>query len=318
MAVLLREQSQVLLAKLESTYGVDSSPTGANALYVRNITVSTDLDKVERNNITGFLGAQGAITTGAAVNIEFEMELAPSGTAGTAPHYASVLKACGMSETFLDTNTNSTNDTVAYAPDDASTASVTIYWQVDGLRHAATGCRGNVTLTLNSQAIPVLKFRFVGRYTAPVSGQAAPSGVDFSTIQSALGVYKDTVPRVSLMGSSVRLKNCEIDVGNNVVLIRNLSDEQALITGRKGKLSVGFHVSDAEYATFVEAARTDATGAFSIQLGTTAGKIVVFEAPNVQLSSSPSVSFEDSVMVMSLEAALVPTSKNNDFVLSFK
>lgn len=318
MATLLKEQSQIILGKLETAYGVDPTPTAADALFVRNISVSAEFDKADRNNITGFLGNQGAITTGAQLNIEFEVELAPSGVAGTPPPFAAALRACALAEVISDSDGDTVNDTVQYTPVDAATESATFYWRVDGLLHAATGCRGKVTIGASNGDIPVLKFSFTGLYQAPQAGQTPITGVDFSSIQSALGVYAETVPSVSLFGQAVRMKSLDVDLGNDIQMLRSMQGESVELVGRSGTVSASFWADDAEYASFVEATRTDATGALAFQLGNTAGQIFRLDVPNMQLSRSPSVSWENSAMTLGVEAAIVPTTRNSDFTLTFQ
>jgi hypothetical protein len=80
------------------------------------------------------------------------VELAGSGTAGTAPAYGSILKACGFSETIV------ASTSVTYAPVSSSFSSVTIYYNVDGVRHKLTGCRGTFTLNGTVGDIPYIEF----------------------------------------------------------------------------------------------------------------------------------------------------------------
>ena len=63
------------------------------------------------------------------------MELAGSGTAGTAPRYGALLQACGLSETIV------ASTSVTYAPVSSAFSSATIYFNNDGIRHILTGCR---------------------------------------------------------------------------------------------------------------------------------------------------------------------------------
>ena len=70
----------------------------------------------------------------------FSVELAGSGTAGTAPRYGNVTKACGFSETVAS------NTSVTYEPISASFSSVTIHYNTDGVRHIVNGCRGSFTI----------------------------------------------------------------------------------------------------------------------------------------------------------------------------
>ena len=94
---------RTLLAKMQPTSGVDSVPTGAaNAILCRNLDVSPiEGGTVARDLIRGFFGNSEQLTVAVFSKITFEVELAGSGTAGTAPAYGPLLRACAFSETIL-------------------------------------------------------------------------------------------------------------------------------------------------------------------------------------------------------------------------
>lgn len=101
MALFFRKKT--LLAKTESSYGVDPTPTGAaNAILTKNLqiqlmqgnTVNRDVDRPTLGNDLTYHVAP-------YTKLSFEVELAGSGAAGTAPAYAPLLKACGFAETVI-------------------------------------------------------------------------------------------------------------------------------------------------------------------------------------------------------------------------
>lgn len=101
MALYFRKKT--LLAKAESTYGVDPTPTGAsNAILTKNLqiqlmqgnTVNRDVDRPTLgNDLTYHVAPYTKLT--------FDVEMAGAGTAGVAPAYAPLLKACGLAETVV-------------------------------------------------------------------------------------------------------------------------------------------------------------------------------------------------------------------------
>jgi hypothetical protein len=98
MALLTRKQ--LILVKAESTYGTDSSPAGTDALLVRSIDVTPlEAEVVSRDLIRPYLGNSDQLLANTRVMMSFQVELAGSGTAATAPRFGSLLKACGMAET---------------------------------------------------------------------------------------------------------------------------------------------------------------------------------------------------------------------------
>lgn len=98
MALLTRKQ--LILVKSESTYATDSSPAGTDALLVRSIDMTPlEADVVSRELIRPYLGNSDQLLAQTRVAISFQVELAGSGTAATAPRFGALLKACGMAET---------------------------------------------------------------------------------------------------------------------------------------------------------------------------------------------------------------------------
>lgn len=99
MSQLIRKR--VLLAKIESSYGVDPTPDGtSNAILVRNLSPTPiDSEQVSRDLIRPYLGNSDTLLAQVGNAIEFEVELAGSGAAGLAPAYGPLLKACGFTET---------------------------------------------------------------------------------------------------------------------------------------------------------------------------------------------------------------------------
>jgi hypothetical protein len=96
-------RKRAILAKIESTYGTDSVPTGAaNAILVRNIEVTPiAAEVVGRDVIRPYMGESEQLIANRRVELSFEVEVAGSGTAGTAPAYGPLLRACGLTETVL-------------------------------------------------------------------------------------------------------------------------------------------------------------------------------------------------------------------------
>jgi len=117
----LLSRKRLILAKTETTYGTDPTPTGAtNAILVRNLEITPlQADTVTRDLIRPYLGNSDQLLAQTRVEVTFEVELAGSGAAGTAPAYGAVLKACGLSETVVATTS------VTYAPVSSSFSSVT-------------------------------------------------------------------------------------------------------------------------------------------------------------------------------------------------
>lgn len=97
----LNQRKRGILAKIESSYGVDPVPTGgANAILIRNLTVTPqDADLADRNLVRPYFGRSPQLPAAIRAMAEFEVEIAGAGTAGVAPGYGPLLRACGFMET---------------------------------------------------------------------------------------------------------------------------------------------------------------------------------------------------------------------------
>ena len=210
-----------IYAKIESTYGTDSVPTGSDAVLILSMKHSLDrLRMVPRPALTGSLGNPQQAYGGTLESIEIEAELRGSGAAGTAPEIGPLLRACGMSETVV------ASTSVTYAPQSSTIESCTIYYykSVDGstsrVRHILLGCRGTAVVTANAGGNSSIRFTMTGRRANP-------------TDQTALTPTFDTTVPVGIKGLSVTLggvtsvvQGFEFDAGNSIVVPDNINDSE--------------------------------------------------------------------------------------------
>jgi hypothetical protein len=179
----LRISNEVLLAKTETTVGTDSVPVvGTNSILIRNAQLSSEgLRMPDRGAIRGSIGQLQTPYGGQLKRLTFECEVKGSGTAGTAPEIAPLLRACGLGETIVAVTS------VTYAPISSAHEAVTFYFFEGGRkRHHLLGSRGNVTFRLEAGGLLIAAFDFVGHHVEPTD-QTQP-----------VPVYNSTVPRTAL------------------------------------------------------------------------------------------------------------------------
>jgi hypothetical protein len=100
----LRNRNAVLLAKIESSEGVDASPSAStDAVLVENIKITKKPNMIKTNEVTGSLDGFGDIVGGMPFGLSFDVYLKGSGAAGSAPEWGKLLKACGWAETITAT-----------------------------------------------------------------------------------------------------------------------------------------------------------------------------------------------------------------------
>lgn len=97
---MLLFRKKMILAKLESSYGVDPTPTGsANSILTKELAINTfQGNTVDLNYDKPYIGNDKSLYTAPYTTLSFNVDLAGAGTAGVAPAYGALLRACGMEE----------------------------------------------------------------------------------------------------------------------------------------------------------------------------------------------------------------------------
>ncbi len=99
MSLLTRKR--IILAKIESVYGSDPTPTGTNAMLIKNLSVTPlETQLVSRDVQRSYLGNSQSLLADKACKADFEVEIVGSGTVGLAPAYDPLLRACAMAKTL--------------------------------------------------------------------------------------------------------------------------------------------------------------------------------------------------------------------------
>ena len=308
-------RKRLLLAKIESTYGSvpNPAPAGTDALLVSNLEVSPlQVELLDRELIQPYLGNSEKVVGQRMVSVSFDVELAGSGTAGTAPQWGRLMQACGFAEALVDDDPGPAS--VTYTPASSSFKSVTLDFNADGTKHLVTGCRGTWTLNLNTGEIPKISFEFMGIYNAVTTASAVTP--TFANQADPVVVNSANTTGVSVFSYSACLENFSLAL-NNENPFRQLAgcSQQVLITDRApgGELSIESPVvgSSAGQKDFFAAVSAQTLGAISWQHGQTAGNIITFNAPTCNLDS-PSYGDSDGVQMLSLPYFAVPTSAGDD------
>jgi hypothetical protein len=304
MALLLRKR--LILVETESTYGTDPIPDGADAVLVRDLNITPQQsDTVSRDLIRPYLGASEILLANTRVECTFSVELAGSGTAGTAPQYGKALQACGLSETVV------ASTSVTYAPVSSNFDSVTIHYNIDGVRHKVTGARGNFTLNANVGEIPTIDFTFTGIYNAP-DDSALPTAT-YANQATPLIFKNGNTGTFSLLSYSGCLQSVSLDLGNSIVYRELIGcDKEVLITDRSANGTVVVEAPTIAQKDYFAAALTDGTlGDLTFQHGITAGNIVDFSSTRVDIGDV-SYSDQDGIAMLNMPYTAIPSTAGND------
>lgn len=378
----LLTRKRLILAETEGTYGVDPSPDGADAILVRDLNITPQQsDVVNRDLVRPYLGASEQLLANTRVECTFSVELAGSGTAGTAPRFGKVLKACALAETTVSpavtgtaaaggsnsitlaagasatddfyngqviritsgtgsgsvflitdyvgstkvatlrslgtavtldgTSVYSIDAHVVYTPVSATFSSVTIHYNIDGVLHKLTGCRGTFSINTAVGEIPTIDFTMTGVYNAPTD-TAAPA-VTYAD-QATPRIFKaGNSGAFTLLAYSGCLQSVSMDLGNSTVYRELVGcTKEVLITDRATTGTVVIEAPTIAQKDYFTAALTDGTlGELSFIHGTTGGNIVALQSTRVDIGD-PSYQDQDGIHMLSLPYTAIPSTAGND------
>ena len=304
MALLTRKR--LILLETESTYGTDPTPDGADAVLVRDLNITPlQSDVVSRDLIRPYMGASEQLLANTRVECTFSVELAGSGTAGTAPRYGKALKACGLSETIVATTS------VTYAPVSSSFSSATIYYNIDGVLHKVTGARGTFTINGTVSQIPTIDFTFTGIYNTPTD--TALPAVTYANQATPLVFKNGNTTDFQLLSYAGCLQSVTFDMGNTLVYRELVGcTKEVLLTDRAATGTVVLEAVTMATKNYFTAALTDGTlGNLLFQHGQTAGNIVDFASTRIDIGDV-SYSDQDGIHMLNIPYTAVPSTSGND------
>ena len=295
-----------ILNKIETTYGVNSAPAALNAIIGKNVSFTPiEADEVSRDLLLPYMGNQGVILTGRYAKLEFDVEIAGSGTAGTAPKWASLMRACGFAET-LQATTSATYNIV-----EDNQSSTTVFFEVDGVRHIMLGCRGTLSLNFAPKAIPSFRFSLTG-LLGTITDQAltAVTQAGWSTPVEASSANTT----LSLHGYSGAAESLSIDLGNTVTPRFLIGSESVIISDRKTTGQAVLEATTLATINWFQRALARTRGALSLVHGTAAGNIVEITAPAVELGKIAQGQ-TDGILNYTVPLSFCPVSGRDELVI---
>lgn len=309
-------RNTLIVAKIETTSGTDALPTGAlNAMLVSDMNITPlDAKNIDRNLVRGFFGASEQLVGPASVKVDFSVELAGSGTAGTAPAWGALLQACAAGEGVLATPAR-----VEYTPVTTGLKGLTIYYYDDGVLHKLLGAMGNCTLSAKVGERPMLKFEFVG-LDGGISA-ASDTGV-FTSWKKPVAMTKANVVDITLGaayaagaltgGTAYNSTGLEINFGNVVDFSPMLTTETVDISDRQSTGSVEFELTAAEEVALMATVKSNATQSLGFTIGTAAGNKIIIASPAVQLLN-PKKTELNGKRLIGYDTRFVPSVGNDEW-----
>jgi hypothetical protein len=266
----------VMLSKIEAMYGVDPTLTGAaNAVLARNVSIlDMEGNDVSRDLVQPNFGNQPTIPAETHVSIEFDTELAGSGTAGTAPAWGPLFRGAGCAEVIVP------DTSVTYSPITNAIESVYFKFWMGSTLHAIKGGRGTGKLNFNAQAVPFVHWKFLGLYTPP--SETAAATPTFTAWKKPLIVNKTNTPVFTVNSVPLVMRSFSLDLANPVEPRMLVNSESILITDHKEQIDFTAEAVPISTLDLHGLVNSQATVPVNLVHGLAAGNILTLDAPTAQ------------------------------------
>jgi hypothetical protein len=310
MTAPIRWKSKVILFKSEVSEGTDPTPTGAdNAMLMTNVEFSPmEGEDVSRDLEFPYLAAQGMIPTGLRCRLKGRVELVGSGTAGVAPAWGPMLRACGVAETIVE------DTSVAYNPITDAMESGTAYFWMGPTKHVVKGMRGTAKFGLTAQQIPYAEFDQVGLYADPTD--ASPASPTLTAFQKPVIVSKANTPTFTVNSVPLVLRDFSLTFNNQVEPRLLVGVERILIVDRAEAISAVVEATPVATFNPYTLAKNETSVAVSLVHGTAAGKIATLAAPTCQVKRPTGYQNNQNIAEWPLDLIPLPASGNDQWSLT--
>ena len=311
-------RNTTVLAKIEAVYGTDSIPTGAaNAILVSDVSIEDVPQNVARDLIRSWMGASEELVGNKYIKITMTVELQNGGTAGTAPAWSPLIRACAAAESALLTPAR-----VEYTPVTTGHESTSIYYFMDGVLHKALGAKGNPEFGLGIGKRPTMKLQFValdGGISADV-----PTGVSFSGFKTPLVVTDSNVSQFLLGcsyaagaltgGAAAVSQGLDFSSGTEAKFVPKLNGNSVDISNRAGTGKLTLELDAAAEVAMKAAIDANTLTSIGMKLGATAGYTVMAFLPSVQ-RTNPKYEEVDGLAMLGMDLRLIPAAGNDEWRL---
>lgn len=302
-------RNKLILAKIEATEGVDSGPGSADAMLLKDVTLSPmEGQDLSRDLEAVYFGSQGTVPLDLHAKLEFSVELAGSGTPGTAPAWGPLLRACAVAET-IDAGAS-----VTYNPITDGQESITLHFFNGATRYVLLGSRGTASFDLSASGIPMIKFTLTGLFTLP--SEQTPPAADYSAFERPVEVTTARTPTVTLGGTAMVMRSFMLDLANQVEPRFLVGSNGILITDRADKVEM--QVEAVPLTTFnpVAAAFNQTELDVTVVHGTQAGNITTINVPRGQMQRPGGLTQVQNITEWPLNIVPVPDTGNDQWTLT--
>lgn len=308
----MKTNRRAMLFALESEYNDGSTTPAAatDAILTREITVTPlSGNDIDRTFVRPFYGNSPRAAGEKHVEVQVEVELNTSGTAGTVPPWGKMLRCCGFSEVVVAT------ESVTYSPVSENEDSGVFFAHVDGNLHKGRGVHGTAAFTVNAENMPVIRFTLRG-LISPVTQEQLPN-VTLSQWRAALAVNTLNTEPLAFMGAVVPFNQFSLDMAGEVVHKKIVGANDIQITGRAPSGQLVIEDPGVGTVNYFEVSQNAGTGPLKMTHGKIAGDIIEITMPEVGIEA-PTYSDQDGTQMLSMNYRPEPIDGNDEVIIVVK
>ena len=338
MALLTRKR--VIAVKEESSPGTyQSDITTTNCLLVRDLNITPqESDVVSRDLVRPYFGANEQLQANTRVSCTFSVEMAGIGAgqdADNPPNFGDCIKACGFSQESDNSVDTSTDNRFIFVPNSTVSTSVSILYNIDGVKHEVSGAKGTFSINCSVGQIPTIDFTFTGVYRPPADANALVPAYN-KQADPVLFDNNNTTGFKIFGETGLSMSSFSLDIGNEVVfreLVGGPDGGEVLITNRNITGSVTVEAvnltsgGSQQWDPFAAALADGTLGEISFTHGTTALNKVTVQSGEITSQTTKnrvdlgSITYgeEDGIAMWEIPFTMIPTTAGNDeFSLIFE
>lgn len=311
-------KKQYVLAKIESTYGTDPTPTeAADAILCSNINFELLNDFIDYQHVDRYMGKRSGSYQNfiMGAQISFDVELKGEGAAlGVAPEIGVLLRACNWTETIV------ASTSVTYTPNslffsDESAESITIYYNQSGILHEINGARGTWTLSGESGKQVTMTFTFQGLHVSAIDSAQSDITVN-TTIPPRLVEAQFTIASYSACVQALTMDN-----GNELVMRECINEANGVKefgpTDRIPTMNINPETPTLATYDFWNSFENSTEMAVSFRVGTTSLNRATFTIPKAIINSSPNYVDRNNILAQGIDLNLNFDSGNDEISILF-
>ena len=297
-----------LLLDLEAANGTAVTPTAAaNAVAIRakGLKIKSSVGTAARDVITGVMGNEDKLPFNHTADLSFGVELAGSGTAGTAPAWGKIMQMGGFAETVVAAATGVTAR-VEYAPIQTGFKSATVFAEQNDRLERYYYLMAALKMGFVVGEIASLDVAAKGLVTSVAAGSLGTK--TFTPWRRGLAVGAINTSKMSLGsvgyangalsgGTAYDFKSYNLDCGQDVQILELASRQTVSIYDFKPRVELVVDLTPVQHAQFVADMKNGQTLGLGFTHGSAAGARVLTHHPRCVIADIEDQ--EDGPMIIS-------------------